>query len=114
VTFDIWETTLKGPYLLGESLGVMLLGNFRFVPSSQTFDPVGNGVNRRHSLIQDSCALHWASWVAFLASLMDKSCSSREGMVVFLVGWCTWGVYPISKSYGVFLVVADGHEFLVY
>ena len=114
MTFDIWETTLKGPYLLGESLGVMLLGNFRFVPSSQTFDPVGNGVNRGRSLIQDSCTLRWASWVAFLASSIDESCSSREGIVVFLVGWCTWGVYPISKSYGVFLVVADGHEFLVY
>jgi len=45
---------------------------------------------------------------------MDESRCSREGMVVFLVGWCTWGVYPMSKSYGVFLVVADGHEFLVY
>jgi len=93
---------------------MMLLGNFRFVPSSQTFDPVGNGVNCGCSLIQDSCALCWASWVTFLASSMDESRSSRDGMVVFLVGWCTWGVYPISKSYGVFLVVADGHEFLVY
>jgi len=35
-------------------------------------------------------------------------------MVVFLVGWYIWGVYPISKSYGVFLVVADGQEFFVY
>jgi len=64
----------------------MLLGNFRFVPSSQTFDPVGNGVNRGCSLIQDSYALYWASWVAFLASSMDESHFSREGMVVFLVG----------------------------
>ena len=86
MTFDIWETTLKGPYLLGESLGVMLLGNFRFVPSSQTFNPMGNGVNCGHSLIQDSCTLCWASWVAFLASSIDESHSSREGMVVFLVG----------------------------
>jgi len=93
---------------------VMLLGNFRFVPSSQTFNPMGNGVNCGCSLIQDSCALHWASWAAFLTSSMDKSCSSREGMVGFLVGWYTWGVYPISKLYGFFLVVADGHEFLVY
>jgi len=92
----------------------MLLGNFRFVPSSQTFDPMGNGVNCGCSLIQDSCALCWASWAAFLASSMDESRFSREGMVVFLVGWCTWGVYPMSRSYGVFLVVADGHEFLVY
>jgi len=67
----------------------MLLGNFRFVPSSQTFDPVENGVNRGRSLIQDSCALHWASWAAFLASSIDESRSSREGMVVFLVGWYT-------------------------
>ena len=93
---------------------MVLLGNFRFVPSSQTFDPMGNGVNHGRSLIQDSCALHWASWVAFLASSMAESHSSRDGMVVFLVGWYTWGVYPISKLYGVFLVVADSHEFLVY
>ena len=93
---------------------MMLLGNFRFVPSSQTFNPMGNGVNCGCSLIQDSCTLCWASWATFLASLMDKSCSSGEGMVVFLVGWCTWGVYPMSKLYRVFLVVADGHEFLVY
>ena len=71
---------------LGESLGMMLLGNFRFVPSSQTFDPMGNGVNYGHSLIQDSCALCWASWAAFLASSMDESHFSRGGMVVFLVG----------------------------
>ena len=85
MTFDIWKTTLKGPYLLGESLGVVLLGNFRFVPSSQTFDPMGNGVNCRCSLIQDSCALRWASWAAFLASSIDESRSSRKGIVVFLV-----------------------------
>jgi len=113
-TFDTWETTLKGPYLLGESLGVVLLGSRRLVPSSQTFEPTANGTYRGFSFIQDSCALHWASWAALLASLMDESHCSREGMVVFQVGWCTWGVYPMSKSYGVFLVVADGHEFLVY
>ena len=93
---------------------MMLLGKFRFVPSNQTFNPVGNGINHRCSLIQDSCALCWASWAAFLASSMDESHSSREGIVVFLVGWWTWGVYPMSRSYRVFLVVADGHEFLVY
>jgi len=114
VTFDIWETTLKGSYLLGESLGVVLLGSCRLVPSSQTFEPTANGTYCGFSFIQDSCALRWASWAAFLASLMDESRCSREGMVVFLVGWCTWGVYLISKSYGIFLVVADGHEFLVY
>jgi len=114
MTFDIWETTLKGLYLLGESLGVVLLGSHRLVPSSQTFEPTANGIYRGFSFIQDSCTLCWASWVAFLASPMDESYCCREGIVVLLVGWCTWGVYPISKSYGVFLVVADGHEFLVY
>jgi len=43
-TWDIWETTLKGPYLLGDSFGVMVLGSFRFVPSSQTFVPTSNGL----------------------------------------------------------------------
>jgi len=93
---------------------VVLLGSRRLVPSSQTLEPTVNGTYRGFSFIQDSCALRWASWAAFLASSMDESCCSREGMVVFLVGWCTWGVYLMSKSYGVFLVVADGHEFLVY
>ena len=93
---------------------MVLLGSHRLVPSSQTFEPSVNGTYHGFSFIQDACALRWASWAAFLASLIDKSCVLREGMVVFLVGWCTWGVYPISRSYGVFLVVADGHEFLVY
>jgi len=93
---------------------VVLLGSRRLVPSSQTFEPAANGTYHGFSFIQDSCALRWASWAAFLASSMDESRCSRDGIVVFLVGWCTWGVYPMSKSYGVFLVVADGHEFLVY
>ena len=35
-------------------------------------------------------------------------------MSVLLIGWCTEGVYPISRSKGAFFVVVDGHEFLVY
>jgi len=89
VTLDIWETTSKGPYLLGDNLGVILLGSRRFVPSNQTFDLMGNGECRGHSLIQDSCTLCCASWAAFLASSMDKSCCLRDGISVFLVGWCT-------------------------
>ena len=85
-TFDIWETTSKGPYLLGNNLGVMLLGRHRFVPSNQTLDLMGNGECHGHSLIQDSCTLRRASWVAFLASLRDESCCLRDGMSVFLVG----------------------------
>jgi len=85
-TLDIWETTLKGPYLLGDNLGVMLLGSHRFVPSNQTLDLMGNGECHGHSLIQDSCALHCASWAAFLASLIDESHCLRDGMSVFLVG----------------------------
>jgi len=85
-TLDIWETTSKGPYLLGDNLGVMLLGSRRFVPSNQTLDLMGNGEWRGRSLIQDSCALHCASWVAFLASSIAKSRCSRDGMSVFLVG----------------------------
>ena len=93
---------------------MVLLGSCRLVPSNQTFEFTENGMYRGFSFIQDSCALCWASWAAFLASSMDESHCSREGMVVFLVGWYIWGVYPISKLYGVLLVVADGHEFLVY
>ena len=85
-TLDIWETTSKGPYLLGDNLGVILLGSRRFVPSNQTLDLMGNGEWRGRSLIQDSCALHCASWAASLASLIAESCCSRDGMSVFLVG----------------------------
>jgi len=85
-TLDIWETTSKGLYLLGDSLGVMLLGSHKFVPSNQTLDLMGNGECRGHSLIQDSCAFRCASWVAFLASSIDESHCSRDGMSVFLVG----------------------------
>jgi len=77
---------LKGLYLLGDSLSVMLLGSCRFVPSNQTLDLIGNGEWCGRSLIQDSCTLRCASWVAFLASSMDKSRCSRDGMSVFLVG----------------------------
>jgi len=92
VTLDTWETTSKGPYLLGDNLGVMLLGNRRFVPSNQTLDLMGNGEWHGCSLIQDSCALRCASWAAFLASSMDESCCLRDGISIFLVGQCTCGV----------------------
>ena len=82
--------------------------------SSQTFDPTENGLCQGLSLIQDSCALRWASWAAFLASLIRESRCSREGMVVFLVSWYTCRVYPMRRLKGVFFVVADGQEFLVY
>jgi len=59
--FDILAATINGPYRLGASFMVMLLGNLRFVPSSQTLVPTSNGINQGHSLIQDSCTLHWAS-----------------------------------------------------
>jgi len=85
-TLDTWETTSKGPYLLGNNLGVILLGSRRFVPSNQTLDLTGNGKCRGRSLIQDSCALRCASWAAFLASSTAKSRCLRDGMSVFLVG----------------------------
>ena len=71
-------------------------------------------MKRGLSFIQVSCALFWASWAALLASLIAESLSSSEGTLVFLVGWWIWGVYPMSRSNGVFLVVADGQEFFVY
>ena len=43
-TLDTWETTSKGLYLLGDNLGMILLGSRRFVPSNQTLDLMGNGV----------------------------------------------------------------------
>jgi len=79
--------TSKGPYCLGDSFGVTLAGSLRLVPSSQTLDLTANSICRGRSLIQDSCALHCASWVAFLASLMVMSCSFIEGISVVLVGW---------------------------
>ena len=45
MTFDILAATINGPYRLGASFVVMLLGNLRFVPSSQTLVPTSNGVN---------------------------------------------------------------------
>jgi len=86
-TLDIWVATSKGPYRLGDSFGVTLAGSLRLVPSSQTLDPMANGVCQGHSLIQDSCALCCTSWVAFLASSMVMSHSFIEGISVVLVGW---------------------------
>ena len=113
-TFDIWAATLKGPYRLGDSFRVMLAGSLRLVPSNQTLDPLANGICQGRSLIQDSCTLHCASWVAFLASSMVVSCSFIEGISVVLVGWWICGMYPIRRSKGVLFVVADGQEFFVY
>jgi hypothetical protein len=79
-------TTLKGPYRLSDNLLVRFTGNFRFVPSSQTFSPMLNGLNRGLSLIQVSCALRCASWVACLASWMLESHWFNVGMFVVLVG----------------------------
>jgi len=113
-TFDIWAATLKGPYRLGDSFVVMLAGSLRLVPSNQTLDPSANGVCQGRSLIQDSCALHCASWAAFLASSIFVSRSFIEGISVVLVGWWICGVYPMRRSNGVFFVVADGQEFFMY
>ena len=107
-------TTLKGPYCLGDNLLVRFAGNFRFVPSNHTCSPMLNGLKCGRSLTQDSCALHCASWAACLASLILSSRWVTVGILLFLVSWCTEGVYPIRRSKGVFFVVADGHEFLVY
>ena len=87
MTLDIWVATSKGPYRLGDSFRVTLAGSLRLVPSSQTLDPTVNGVCQGRSLIQDSCALYCASWVAFLASSMVISCSFIEGISVVLVSW---------------------------
>ena len=83
---EIASMTLNGPYLLGDNFGVMLAGKFRLVPSNQTLSPVVNGLYRGLSLIQLSCALHWASWAASLASLILRSRCSSVGMSVALVG----------------------------
>jgi hypothetical protein len=86
-TFDIWATISKGPYCLGASFGVKLLGNFRLVASSQTLELIANGIKHGLSLTQESCTFLYASWAVFLASLMVESYCSREGTLVFLVSW---------------------------
>jgi hypothetical protein len=86
-TLDIWVTTSKGPYCLGASFRVKLLGNFRLVASSQTLELIVNGVKHGLSLTQESCTFLCASWVVLLASLIAESYCSREGTLVFLVGW---------------------------
>ena len=52
--------------------------------------------------------------MAFLASLIADKRHSNVGRSVDLVSWWICGVYPIRRLKGVFFVVADGHEFLVY
>ena len=79
--------TSKGLYCIGDSFGVTLAGSLRLVPSNQTLLPTANGICQGHSLIQDSCALHCASWAAFLASSIVMSHSFIEGISVVLVGW---------------------------
>ena len=86
MTFETWAATSKGPYCFGAILGVRLLGSRRFVPSSQTLFPTVKGVKQGLSVIQESCALCCASWVAFLASWINESRCSNDGMLVFLVG----------------------------
>ena len=72
--------TTNGPYHLGNSFVVTLAGSLRLVPSSQTLDLMVNGECQGRSVIQDSCALHCASWVAFLVSLIAERHSCMEGM----------------------------------
>jgi hypothetical protein len=79
-------TTLKGPYCLGDNLLMRFAGNFRFVPSSQMFSPMPNGLKCGLSLIQVSYTLHCISWVACLASLMLDSHWFSVRMSVVLVG----------------------------
>jgi hypothetical protein len=64
-----------------------LLGNFRLVASSQTLEPIVNGIKHGLSLTQESCTFLYASWAALLASLIVESHCSREGTLVFLIGW---------------------------
>ena len=78
--------TSNGPYHFGASFGVILLGSFRLVASSQTFDPRGKGVKHGLSFIQVSCALFWASWAVLLASFIAESLCSMEGTLVLRVG----------------------------
>src|SRR6267142_1887788 len=56
----------------------------------------------------DSFAISYHSFVIL------SNRSSIVGNVGFLEGWCACSTYPINSSNGDFLVVLDGHEFLVY
>ena len=85
MTFEICAATTNGLYHFGVSFGVMLLGSFKLVPSSQTFDLRGKGVKCGFSFIQVSCTLFWASWAALLASFIVDSLCSMDDTLVFCV-----------------------------
>src|SRR6267142_76060 len=54
------------------------------------------------------------SWASLLCSLICSSRDANPGIVVICVGWCTCGVYPRMRLYGVFFMVLEGHEFRTY
>src|SRR5487761_1613246 len=84
-----------------------------FVPSSQTFSPMVKGLNLV-SFIRRSCAMIMAFRASSLACLIPSILIVKSCCFVSLSGWYAFGVYPISKSNGVFFVVVWGHEFLTY
>ena len=111
-TFDICLLMVKGPYRLGESF-LDWYGMVRLVPSSHTLVPVSY-FGASAPLIIWSCAFcssccAWSqSWIILLIL------SSVLGSWVVRLGWWMVGVYLRINSYGVFFVVLDGQEFLVY
>src|SRR5487761_1652361 len=84
-----------------------------FVPSSHTLSPLEKGLYLV-SFIRRSCAMVIAYLASSLACSTPAIRASMSGLLVVLSGWCARGVYPISRSNGVFFVVLCGHEFLTY
>ena len=60
-TGEMMAATLKGLYRLGDSLGVSVIGNLRFVASRRTWSLTLYGLNRGVFLIQVFCVLLMAS-----------------------------------------------------
>src|SRR5487761_1446983 len=84
-----------------------------FAPSSHTLSPRAKGLYLV-PFIRRSCAAVIACLASSLACSTPAIRASMSGLLVILFGWCAHGVYPMSKSNGVFFVVLCGHEFLTY
>ena len=105
---------LEGSVLLWCYFGREIAWESKVYSFQPDFGSNGKGCETGLLVIQESCTLHCASWAVLLASWINESCCSKEGTLVFLVGWCICRVYPMRRLNGVFFVVAEGQEFFVY
>ena len=112
-TWDILVATKKGPYHLGDSLGVPSMC-FRFVPSSHTLSPTEKEANFELVPSCRSCDFIKASKAVDLDTLIFSRCSWVEGILLAHVGWWASGVYLTRVLKGTCFVVLLGHEFRTY